>query len=113
MLDNGIWAKRTIPKVGKVVYLYHKSKVYLPKGNWTRLWYETEGTVVSTGETFKIEVRYGKPAVYYTAGWDGGANLSSFVNGELEKEFPAVDMKDARLNSCRYKDGDDLHTAHS
>jgi len=99
VLASKIYAERTKPVVGKIKYLYATIKVYLPAGSWTRLWYE-DTPVVSKGETIEVDVRFGKPAVYYKSGDIYGAELSAFVNGELMKNFPSVDMKSVYLNTC-------------
>jgi len=82
-----------------IEYIYAALDVYLPRGNWTLLW-DPKETYTATGETIKVEVKFGKPAVFYKTGWDYGERLSSFVNTQLESEFPALTMTDTTINKC-------------
>jgi len=99
VLSSKIHYKRTIPIVGKVEYAYASVDVYLPAGNWTRLWHEAD-VYSSAGQKYQVEVRFGEPAVFYVQGWSYGAKLSQFVNQELDSNLPAPVATSTSWNNC-------------
>ena len=98
VLSSWIHYKRNFPVIGKVEYAYASVDVYLPAGNWTRLWDETQ-VYNSAGQTYQVEVRFGEPAVFYAAGWDYGAQLSEFVQ-HLDETFAAPIVVSTDWNNC-------------
>jgi len=99
VLSSTVYAKRTKPIIGQVIYVYAELKVYLPAGNWTRLWKE-KTPYVSQGEYVKVKVKVGEPAVFYPTGWAYGEQLSSFVHDELDKNFPRANLTSVYINEC-------------
>merc|ERR1712032_1199830 len=56
---------------GPVAYRFATRSVYLPAGNWVRAWHE-DTSYKSVGKNFKIEVPYGRPAIFWQSYWTGG-----------------------------------------
>merc|ERR1711959_3108 len=99
VLSKTLTYERKTPVIGQVVDAHASISVYLPRGNWTRLWHEEE-VYASAGQSYDLKVKIGEPAVFYVQGWDYGATLSSFVKEQLDVAFPAPKVTNTAWNNC-------------